>query len=42
MLAKRYAQMLADGGWLFIGHSESLIQLSTEFELVGSANYRKK
>ncbi|CAA9892588.1 chemotaxis regulator, protein-glutamate methyltransferase [Candidatus Methylobacter favarea] len=42
MLAKRYAQMLNDGGWLFIGHSESLTQLSTEFELVASTSYRKK
>ncbi|MDD5581262.1 MAG: protein-glutamate O-methyltransferase [Methylobacter sp.] len=41
-LAKRYAQMLVDKGWLFIGHSESLTQLSTEFELVGSTSYRKK
>jgi chemotaxis protein methyltransferase CheR len=42
MLAKRYAQMLIDGGWLFIGHSESLNQLSTQFELVASTSYRKK
>ncbi len=41
MLAKRYAQILADKSWLFIGHSESLNQLSTELELVACTSYRK-
>jgi chemotaxis protein methyltransferase CheR len=41
MLAKRYAQILADRSWLFIGHSESLNQLSTELELVACTSYRK-
>ncbi|MGZ5050819.1 MAG: CheR family methyltransferase [Methylobacter sp.] len=40
-LAKRYAQMLASRSWLFIGHSESLNQLSNEFELVACTSYRK-
>ncbi|MEQ1527924.1 MAG: protein-glutamate O-methyltransferase [Methylococcales bacterium] len=40
-LAKRYAQMLADKSWLFIGHSESLNQLSNEFQLVACTTYRK-
>ncbi|MDO9168774.1 MAG: protein-glutamate O-methyltransferase [Methylobacter sp.] len=41
-LAKRYAQMLSSRSWLFIGHSESLNQLSNEFELVACTSYRKK
>jgi chemotaxis protein methyltransferase CheR len=40
-LVRRYAQMLASKAWLFIGHSESLNQLSTEFELVACTTYRK-
>lgn len=40
-LARRYAQMLASKAWLFIGHSESLNQLSSEFELVACTTYRK-
>ncbi|MGZ8162018.1 protein-glutamate O-methyltransferase CheR [Methylobacter svalbardensis] len=42
LLAKRYAQMLSSRSWLFIGHSESLNQLSNEFELVACTSYRKK
>jgi chemotaxis protein methyltransferase CheR len=42
MLAKRYANLLDNNGYLFIGHSESLHQLSTDFELVGNTIYRKK
>ena len=41
LLAKRYAQMLSGRSWLFIGHSESLNQLSNEFELVACTSYRK-
>jgi chemotaxis protein methyltransferase CheR len=41
LLAKRYAQMLSSRSWLFIGHSESLNQLSNEFELVACTSYRK-
>jgi len=40
-LAKRYAEMLASKAWLFIGHSESLNQLSKEFELVACTTYKK-
>lgn len=40
-LAKRYAKLLASKSWLFIGHSESLNQLSNEFELVATTSYRK-
>ena len=41
MLAKRYAEMLTNKAWLFIGHSESLNQLSKEFELVACTTYQK-
>ena len=41
-LARRYASFLDIGGHLFIGHSESLHQLSTEFDLVGNTIYKKK
>ena len=41
MLAQRYARMLSSRSWLFIGHSESLNQLSNEFELVACTSYRK-
>ncbi|MDD1626438.1 MAG: protein-glutamate O-methyltransferase [Methylococcaceae bacterium] len=40
-LAGRYAEMLASKAWLFIGHSESLNQLSSDFELVTCTTYRK-
>ena len=40
-LAKRYAGMLASESWLFIGHSESLNQLSSDFALVACTTYRK-
>ncbi|KJV07204.1 CheR family methyltransferase [Methylocucumis oryzae] len=40
-LAKRYAEILASRSWLFIGHSESLSQLSTDLELVACTSYRK-
>lgn len=41
-LAERYAGLLREGGCLFIGHSESLHQLATRFELVGNTIYRLK
>ncbi len=40
-LANRYAGLLREGGYLFIGHSESLHQLDTPFTLVGNTIYRK-
>ncbi|PPC90215.1 MAG: chemotaxis protein CheR [Methylobacter sp.] len=40
-LASRYAAMLAPHAWLFIGHSESLHQLTTDFSLVGNTIYKK-
>lgn len=41
-LAERYAQFLEPAGLLFIGHSESLHQLTTDFELIGNTIYKKK
>lgn len=41
MLADRYANLLETGGYLFIGHSESLHQLDTAFQLIGNTIYRK-
>jgi len=40
-LANRYAGLLAEGGCLFIGHSESLHQLDTPFSLIGNTIYKK-
>ncbi|MFA5982895.1 MAG: protein-glutamate O-methyltransferase [Methylococcaceae bacterium] len=41
MLAIRYAKLLASKAWLFIGHSESLNQLTSDFSLVGNTIYKK-
>jgi len=41
-LFRRYAQMLPPGGYLFLGHSESMHGLSDDFELVGRTTYRKR
>ena len=40
-LFERYADCLADGGYLFVGRSESVHTLSGRFELVGQSIYRK-
>lgn len=40
-LFSRYADLLPPGGYLFLGHSESLHGVSDEFELVGRTVYRK-
>jgi chemotaxis protein methyltransferase CheR len=40
-LAQRYGELLAIGSHLFIGHSESLHQLDTDFELIGNTIYKK-
>jgi chemotaxis protein methyltransferase CheR len=40
-LFERYAGMLEQGGYLFLGHSESMYGLSDSFELVGRTVYRK-
>lgn len=40
-LAQRYGNLLAIGSHLFIGHSESLNQLDTPFDLIGNTIYKK-
>lgn len=40
-LFDRYADYIADGGYLFLGHSETMHNLSDRFELVGQTMYRK-
>lgn len=40
-LFDRYANILADGGYLFIGHSESLNTVTNRFEGLGKTVYRK-
>jgi chemotaxis protein methyltransferase CheR len=41
-LVDRVAENIKTGGYLFIGHSESLFNVSDRFELVGKTIYRKK
>ncbi|HEX5306645.1 MAG TPA: protein-glutamate O-methyltransferase [Dyella sp.] len=41
-LFARYAQLLPAGGYLFLGHSESMHGLSNDFELIGRTVYRKR
>ncbi len=40
-LFDRFADLIAENGWLYIGHSESLYRVSERFELVGRTIYRK-
>ncbi len=40
-LARRYSGLLSVGDHLFIGHSESLHQLDTDFKLIGNTIYKK-
>ncbi|MDJ0738223.1 MAG: protein-glutamate O-methyltransferase [Gammaproteobacteria bacterium] len=40
-LLDKFADVLVDGGFLFVGHSESLHQVSDRFELLGNTVYRK-
>ena len=40
-LVERYAESLKEGGYLFIGHSESLYNITDRFELIGNTIYRK-
>ncbi|WP_082190356.1 CheR family methyltransferase [Frateuria defendens] len=41
-LFARYADLLSPGGYLFLGHSESMLGLSDAFELIGRTVYRKR
>jgi len=40
-LFNKYADMLREGGYLFIGHSESLHRLSDRFKSIGKTIYQK-
>jgi len=40
-LVDRYADIVADGGYLMLGHSETLLNVSTRFKLIGKTIYRK-
>lgn len=40
-LFDRYATMLKPNGWLFVGHSESLMNVTDRFDLVGRTVYRR-
>ncbi len=40
-LADRYSKLLTPGARLFIGHSESLHQLETDFKMIGNTIYKK-
>ena len=41
ILIDRFANILATGGYLFLGHSESLFKVSNRFKLVGQTIYQK-
>lgn len=41
-LFRRYAELLPVGGYLFLGHSESLHGINEDFELIGRTVYRKR
>lgn len=40
-LFDRYANQMADSGYLFVGHSESLYKVCNRFELLGKTIYQK-
>ena len=40
-LLEKFANALADDGFLFVGHSESLHQVTERFRLIGNTVYRK-
>lgn len=41
ILIERFANLLSENGYLFIGHSESLFRISDRFKLVGQTIYQK-
>lgn len=41
-LIERFAQMLKPNGWLYIGHSETLLGVHPNLQLVGRTTYRRK
>ena len=40
-LVERFADVIKPGGFLFIGHSESLFKVTDRFELIGKTIYRR-
>jgi chemotaxis protein methyltransferase CheR len=40
-LFDRMADLQQPGGWLFIGHSENLLNVTTRYKLVGRTVYRR-
>lgn len=42
ILFDRYANLLKDDGYLFVGHSESLFKVTQRFNLIGHTTYRKQ
>lgn len=40
-LVRRYAQLLKPGGWLYIGHSETLLDSQDVYQLMGRTIYRR-
>lgn len=40
-LFDRMADLQREGGWLFLGHSETLFKVTTRYELVGRTVYRR-
>ena len=40
-LIDKFHGQLADGGWLYVGHSESLLDHQTRFKLRGRTIYQK-
>lgn len=40
-LFDRYADLLTSDGWLFVGHSENLLNLTDRFKLVGATIYQR-
>lgn len=42
ILFDRYAEMLDDGGHLFLGHSETMFQKTNRYNLIGKTIYRKE
>ena len=41
ILVDRFANLLSDGGYLFLGHSESLFKVTDRFKLMGQTIYKK-
>ena len=42
VLFERFADLLVDGGHIFIGHSESMFKVTDRFESLGNTIYRKR